>query len=230
LIAFSDGLSVVPCEPAQDYKRVDDDDEGANTGGMGSYSPVPACSSDVAAGIIENIIQPVVVATARGGAPFVGALYAGLALTDKGPKVIEFNVRFGDPETQALIPRLESDFGDACLATATGQLKGVSLQWSPDVCAAVVLASGGYPGSFPTGMPITGVEVAAEMSGVEIFHAGTIIEKDILLTAGGRVLAISATAPTFKEARARAYAAADVVKFDYKHFRSDIALRAEAVE
>jgi phosphoribosylamine--glycine ligase len=230
LIAFSDGLSVVPCEPAQDYKRVNDDDEGANTGGMGSYSPVPACSSDVAAGIIEDIIQPMVAATARGGAPFVGALYAGLALTDEGPKVIEFNVRFGDPETQALIPRLESDFGDACLASATGQLKGVSLKWSPDVCVAVVLASGGYPGSFPTGIPITGVEVAAEMSGVEIFHAGTTIEKDFLLTAGGRVLAISATGATFREARARAYKAAGVVNFDLKHFRSDIALRAEEVE
>jgi phosphoribosylamine--glycine ligase len=230
LIAFSDGLSVVPCEPAQDYKRVNDDDEGANTGGMGSYSPVPACSSDAAAQIIEDIIQPMVAATARSGAPFVGALYAGLALTDKGPKVIEFNVRFGDPETQALIPRLESDLGDACLASATRQLNGVSLKWSPDACVSVVLASGGYPGSFLTGIPITGVEVAAEMRGVEIFHAGTSVEKGILLTAGGRVLAISATGATFKEARARAYKAAGVVKFDLKHFRSDIALRAEAVE
>lgn len=227
LIAFSDGSTVVPCEPAQDYKRARDGDQGPNTGGMGSYSPVPACPDDVVAEITASIMEPMVAATYRAGAPFIGALYAGLALTSGGPKVIEFNVRFGDPETQALIPRLRSDFADACLASATGQLAGVVLKWAPEVCVSVVLASGGYPGSYSTGSAVTGCDQAAAMEGVEIFHAGTSLEKGLLLTAAGRVLAISAIGGTFKEARKRAYAAAEMVKFDEKHFRTDIALRVE---
>jgi phosphoribosylamine---glycine ligase len=229
LIAFSDGSTVVSCEPAQDYKRVKDGDEGPNTGGMGSYSPVPACPDDVGAQITAEVIQPMVAATARAGAPFVGALYAGLALTSRGPKVIEFNVRFGDPETQALIPRLRSDFGEVCLASAVGELEGVSLEWSPDVCVSVVLASGGYPGEFSTGLPITGLERAAAREGVQIFHAGTAIERGIPMTAGGRVLAVSAVGSTFTAARARAYDAAADVDFDGKHLRTDIAQIAESV-
>jgi phosphoribosylamine--glycine ligase len=230
LIAFCDGSSVAPCEPAQDYKRVYDGDDGPNTGGMGSYSPVPICPPDVALQITNEVLEPMVAATAKAGAPFVGALYAGMALTGGGPKVIEFNVRFGDPETQALIPRLQSDLGEVCMAAATGQLEGVSLSWLPEASVTVVLSSGGYPGSYSTGSAITGVEGAATVEGVEVFHAGTTMEKGILLTAGGRVLAISATAPTFKEARRRAYMAADLVKFDDKHFRTDIARRAEEHE
>jgi phosphoribosylamine---glycine ligase len=228
LIAFTDGSRVIPCEPAQDYKRVNDDDDGPNTGGMGSYSPVPVCPPDAAAQVIAEIVEPMVAATARAGAPFVGALYAGLALTSRGPKVIEFNVRFGDPETQALMPRIRTDFGDVCLACASGQLGGVTIEWSPEACVTVVLASAGYPGEFSTGLPIMGLEEAAAMPGVRIFHAGTTIEKGIPLTSGGRVLAVSALGSTFREARARAYDAVACVDFDGKHFRSDIGLRAES--
>ena len=230
LIAFSDGENVVPCEPAQDYKRVFDGDQGLNTGGMGSYSPVPQCPPLIASEITKGIIEPMVAETARRGAPFIGALYAGLALTSKGPRVIEFNARFGDPETQALIPRLKSDLGEMMLAAAKGDLSGATLEWSSDPCVTVVLASGGYPGSHETGRPITGVSDADSMPGVNVFHAGTAHEEGQLITAGGRVLAISATAPSFGAARALAYEAADKIDFEGKHARTDIALRAEEAE
>lgn len=226
VIAFSDGRNVIACEPAQDYKRVGDDDAGPNTGGMGSYSPVPACPSDLAAEIVETVVQPMVDATARRGAPFVGALYAGLALTSKGPRVIEFNARFGDPETQALIPRLSSSLAAVCAAAAAGDLNGVRLEWTADVCVSLVLASGGYPGSFPTGVPITGVKEASAQEGVNVFHAGTALKDGELVTAGGRVLAVSATGPSFAVARSRAYDAAEMIDFEGKHLRTDIARRA----
>jgi phosphoribosylamine--glycine ligase len=230
LIAFSDGSTVLACEPAQDYKRVGDDDRGPNTGGMGSYSPVPACPRDIAERIASEIIEPMVAAAARAGAPFVGALYAGLALTSSGPKVVEFNVRFGDPETQALVPRLRSDFGELCLATASGELAGLDLDWSADACVSVVMASAGYPGEYSVGMPIKGLDKAASMPGVQIFHAGTKIDRKILVTDGGRVLAVSALGPTFKDARARAYEAVALIDYEGCQYRSDIALRAEQAE
>ena len=230
LIALSDGRAVVACEPAQDYKRARDEDLGPNTGGMGSYSPVPACPPDLAARIVEEVIKPMIVQSAREGAPFVGALYAGLALTSKGVKVVEFNARFGDPETQALMPRLAGDFGEAALAAATGQLEGVTLAWSPDPCVSVVVASGGYPGKHRTGLEIYGLDSAAAVPGVVVFHAGTKADSGRIVTAGGRVLAVSATAPTFADARARAYEAAALIDFERKHMRSDIALRAENME
>ena len=231
LIAFTDGQNVAPCEPAQDYKRVNDDDRGPNTGGMGSYSPVPACPPDLTERIVEEVLQPLVRQTAADGAPFVGALYAGLALTSKGPKVIEFNARFGDPETQALLPRLRSDFAELAMLCATGGLGAQqALEWSPDACISVVLASGGYPDKHETGFEISGLERAGAQEGVAVFHAGTRAEGDRIVTAGGRVLALSATGPTFSEARSRAYAAADLIEFEGKHLRSDIALRAEQSE
>ena len=231
LIAFSDGKHVAACEPAQDYKRVDDGDRGPNTGGMGSYSPVPACSPDLTARIVEEVIEPLVRQTAADGAPFVGALYAGLALTSKGPKVIEFNVRFGDPETQALLPRLRSDFAELAMLAATGELgPNRRLDWSSDACVCVVLASGGYPVEHASGFEIYGLERAGAHEGVAVFHAGTKREGDRILTAGGRVLALSAVASTFSEARAHAYAAAGLIEFEGKHLRSDIALRAEQSE
>lgn len=226
VIAFTDGTTVVACEPAQDYKRVFDGDAGPNTGGMGSYSPVPACPSEALDQILEEVLEPLVRETARAGAPFVGALYAGLALTDSGPKVIEFNARFGDPETQALLPRLASDFGDVCMASARGDLAGMTLQWRPEACVAVVLASGGYPGDHETGFPITGLDEAEGSTGCFVFHAGTAARNGEVVTAGGRVLAISALGPTFDDARERAYAAADLIGFEGKHLRGDIALRA----
>lgn len=230
LIAVSDGRSVVACEPAQDYKRVKDNDEGPNTGGMGSYSPVPVCPPPLAEQIVGEIIEPMVAATAAAGEPFSGALYAGLALTSKGPKVVEFNVRFGDPETQALIPRLRSDFGELCLACAAGDLSGTKLDWSPEACVSVVLASGGYPGDHTTGLEIRGLDAASARSGVHVFHAGTAADNGRIVTSGGRVLAVSALGSTFAEARARAYDAAHLIEFEGKHARTDIALRAEIAE
>ena len=231
LIAFTDGTNVAVCEPAQDYKRARDDDCGPNTGGMGSYSPVPACPPELTSRIVEEVLQPLVRQTAADGAPFVGALYAGLALTTKGPKVIEFNARFGDPETQALLPRLRSDFAELAMTTATGELgPDHHLDWSPDACVSVVLASGGYPGAHEMGYEIHGLERARHIEGVVVFHSGTKSENDRVVTAGGRVLALSATGATFAEARTRAYEAASVIDFERKHLRSDIALRAEQSE
>ena len=226
VIAFSDGRNVIACEPAQDYKRVGDHDLGLNTGGMGSYSPVPACSDDLARQIVETVVQPMVDETARRGAPFVGALYAGLALTSNGPRVIEFNARFGDPETQALIPRLESSLTEVCAAAAAGDLTGVKLSWSSDVCVSVVVASGGYPSAFPVDRPITGIKEASSQESVNVFHAGTALKDGELVTAGGRVLAVSATGPSFGVARERAYDAAAKIEFEGKHVRTDIARRA----
>jgi phosphoribosylamine--glycine ligase len=230
LIAFTDGKTVVACEPAQDYKRVLDDDQGPNTGGMGSYSPVPACPSDRAHAITEEILEPMVRATAAAGAPFVGALYAGLVLSSKGPRVLEFNARFGDPETQALLPRLRSDLGEVCLACAERELEGTKLDWSPQVCVSVVLASAGYPGEHKTDLPIKGVEEAEAIEGITVFHAGTARANHDLVTAGGRVLAVSALGGGFRAARARAYDAVARIDFEGKHARSDIALRAETTE
>lgn len=230
LIALCDGSNVVACEPAQDYKRARDDDRGPNTGGMGSYSPVPACPPDTERQIVDEVIRPLVEQTAADGAPFVGALYAGLALTSKGPKVVEFNVRFGDPETQALLPRLESDLGAAALAAATGDLRGVELKWSPGACVTVVVASGGYPGKHSTGHEIFGLESAAAVEGAVVFHAGTKVSDGRVVTAGGRVLAVSALGASFAEARARAYEAVSFIDFERKHVRTDIGLRAQEAE
>ena len=231
LIAFTDGRTVLPCVPAQDYKRVFDDDAGPNTGGMGSYSPVPACPQGLVDQITDEVLEPMVAATAEVGAPFSGALYAGLALTSKGPRVIEFNSRFGDPETQALVPRLESDLGEVCLATATGDLAGFDLRWKTQACVAVVLASGGYPGSHDLGVEIEGVEEVAAMDEVQVFHAGTKRDPDgVLRTAGGRVLAVSATGDSFASAGKRAYDAASKIQFEGKHLRRDIGARAVIAE
>jgi phosphoribosylamine--glycine ligase len=226
LIAFTDGTAVVGCEVAQDYKRVFDDDAGPNTGGMGSYSPVPACPPEMADRILSEIIEPMVRATADAGAPFVGALYAGLALTSRGPRVVEFNARFGDPETQALLPRLLSDFGEVVMATASGELSGSRLEWSPRPCVSVVLASEGYPDSYDTGIAIGGLEAVEGLDDVVVFHAGTTLEEGRVVTAGGRVLAVSALGDDFVAARERAYEATNMITFDGKHQRFDIGLRA----
>ncbi len=231
LIAFSDGRAVLPCEPAQDYKRAFDGDEGPNTGGMGSYSPVPSCPAGRAEQVAAEVLHPMVQAMAQAGTPFAGALYAGLALTPKGPRVVEFNARFGDPETQALLPRLSSDLGAVCLACATGDLAGASLEWKDEVCVAVVLASAGYPGPHQTGFAITGLDDADGLPGVELFHAGTSqFEDGSIVTAGGRVLTVSALGDSFRSARALAYDAASRIDFEGKHLRSDIALRAESAQ
>jgi len=226
LIALTDGKTAIPCEVAQDYKRAFDDDAGPNTGGMGSYSPVPSCPPDLAERILGEIIEPMVRATAEVGAPFVGALYAGLALTSRGPRVVEFNARFGDPETQALLPRLRSDFGEVVLAAATGELAGSRLDWSPRACVSVVLASGGYPSAYKTGAEIDGLDDAESSDDVVVFHAGTAQKGDRVVTAGGRVLAVSALGDDFVAARERAYEATNKITFEGKHQRFDIGLRA----
>jgi phosphoribosylamine--glycine ligase len=229
LIAFCDGRTVLACEPAQDYKRAHDRDEGPNTGGMGSYSPVPSCPPELASWVAEEVMAPVVAATARRGAPFVGALYAGLVLGPHGARVLEFNARFGDPETQALLPRLSSDLAEVCGACAVGELEGTTIEWRPEPCVSVVLASAGYPGPHRTGLPIEGIEEAASEPSVEIFHAGTELRDGRVVTAGGRVLAVSALGPTFGAARASAYTAAAKIRFDDVHLRSDIGERAVEV-
>ena len=226
VIAFSDGKTVLSCEAAQDYKRVFEGDAGPNTGGMGSYSPVPACPPELVQQITEEVIEPMVAISAERGTPFVGALYAGLALTSTEPKVIEFNVRFGDPETQALLPRLASDFGELCLASARGELAGMVLRWKPGACVTVVLASGGYPGDHQVGFPISGLREAAGRDDCFVFHAGTAERDGQIVTSGGRVLAVSALGASFAQARERAYAAAGLISFEGKHVRRDIAERA----
>ncbi|MDQ4143572.1 MAG: phosphoribosylamine--glycine ligase [Actinomycetota bacterium] len=228
LIAFSDGDAVVPCEAAQDYKRVFDGDAGPNTGGMGSYSPVPACPPDVAEQITSDVMEPVVKALREhADEPFVGALYGGFVLTADGPRVLEFNARFGDPETQALLPRLRSDFAAICSACARGELRGMDARWSQEVSVTVVLASKGYPGSYTKGLEITGIDAAGAQEGVDVFHAGTTESDGRLVTSGGRVLAVNALGDTFASARSLAYRAADLIDFEGKHMRSDIALRAQ---
>lgn len=226
LIAFSDGRSVVCCEPAQDYKRIFDGDRGPNTGGMGSYSPVPVCPPEVSERIVHEVLRPIVAEMGSRGTPFIGALYAGLALTDKGPKVIEFNARFGDPETQALMPRFDSDLGEVCFAAATGELEGVRLRWSNKACVSVVLASDGYPASQTVGVEIAGVREAGSVRDAVVFHAGTKLDGQRLETAGGRVLAVSALGNDFSEARKVAYEAASMIRFEGKQMRGDIGERA----
>ena len=230
LIALTDGISVVACEPAQDYKRALDGDAGPNTGGMGSYSPVPACPPALAEEIVASVLEPMVRRLADDGTPFVGALYAGLALTSRGPKVVEFNARFGDPETQALVPRMRSDLADLAMACATGSLSGMRLEWSPDACVTVVAASGGYPGEHRTGLEISGLREAAALDGVALFHSGTKLVDGRVVTAGGRVLAVSAIGSDLATARGRAYEAVNRISFEDMHVRTDIALRAQEKE
>ncbi len=229
VIGFSDGHRVLTCEPAQDFKRLSDGDRGPNTGGMGSYSPVPG-PPEQTEGIVDEILQPMIKATAQAGAPFIGALYAGLALTREGPKVVEFNARFGDPETQCLIPRLRSDLAETCLACATGDLAGTTLKWTPESCVTVVLTSGGYPDSSDARLPIEGLDGAASLPDVHLFHAGVAQENGRTVTAGGRVLAVSALGSSLTAARSGAYHAVSRISFPGMHYRTDIAARAASIE
>jgi phosphoribosylamine--glycine ligase len=224
LLALCDGGDCVPFAPAQDFKRIGDGDVGPNTGGMGAYSPVPGAPST--ADLVEQVHAPVLYELERRGIRFSGCLYAGLMLTADGVRVLEFNVRFGDPETQVLIPRLEGDLCAALLATSEGRLRDDVIRVSDEACVSVVLASGGYPTSPRVGDPIEGVEAAAACDGVEVFHAGTARVQGRLVTAGGRVLNVSARGRTLHEARERAYAAAELITFEGRQLRSDIAQRA----
>jgi phosphoribosylamine--glycine ligase len=225
LLALCDGQRALAMAPAQDYKRIFDGDRGPNTGGMGSYSPVPGIGPDEVAEIIRTVHQPVVDLLRERGTPFHGVLYAGLMLTAAGPKVLEFNVRFGDPETQAVLPRLRSDLVDVLVrATRPGGLAGASLEWDDAWAVTVVLASAGYPESSSSGDVIRGLD--AVPAGVEVTHAGTARRDGEVVTAGGRVLNITALGADAGAARDAAYAAADVIDFQGKQLRRDIALRA----
>jgi len=230
LLALCDGRTAVPLASAQDYKRIFDDDEGPNTGGMGSYSPVPSVDDARAREICESVHQPVIDELARRGMPFHGVLYAGLMMTPDGIKVLEFNVRFGDPETQAILPRLRTDLlGLLESATVLGGLDGARPEWAPETAVTVVLASRGYPATSSSGDVITGLDqVPAD---VFVTHAGTARSRSgKLVTAGGRVLNVTALGRDAARARAAAYAAADMIEFDGKQFRGDIALRLVAGE
>jgi phosphoribosylamine---glycine ligase len=224
LLAVCDGRRALPLASAQDYKRIFDGDSGPNTGGMGSYSPVPAIDDARASEIAGQVHQPVLDELARRGTPFRGVLYAGLMMTSGGPRVLEFNVRFGDPETQAILPRLRTDLLTlAQAALSPGGLGQVTLEWAPDVAVTVVLASGGYPESSSSGQVIAGLD--AVPSGVFVTHAGTARSSDgAFLTAGGRVLGVTALGPDTAAARHAAYAAADMIEFEGKQQRRDIAL------
>jgi phosphoribosylamine---glycine ligase len=224
LLALCDGERALPLASAQDYKRIFDGNEGPNTGGMGSYSPVPEIGADRANELAAQVHQPVLDELARRGAPFHGVLYAGLMMTADGPRVLEFNVRFGDPETQAILPRLESDLLDLLVAaTEPGGLAGASLNWSERTAVTVVLASAGYPASSSSGDVITGLDAVDDT--VEIAHAGTARDPEgRIVTAGGRVLNVTALGADAADARAAAYAAADMIEFEGKQMRRDIAL------
>jgi len=228
LFALADGVNALPLAPARDYKRIGDDDTGPNTGGMGSYSPVPGLEATDVEELVAAVHRPVLAELARRGTPFVGLLYAGLMLTDSGPKVLEFNCRFGDPETQSILPRLQGDLLEALTAAARGDLRSADLTADDQAAVTVVLAGREYPQRGDSGTPINGVD-DAEASGALVFHAGTASRGEQLLTNGGRVLNVTAVGPSLEAARERAYAGCAAISFDGMQFRRDIAGREAKV-
>src|SRR6476646_3835550 len=211
--ALCDGETAIQLASAQDHKRVGDGDKGPNTGGMGAYSPAPIMTEDMSRRVMDEIIHPTVRALKHAGAPYKGVLFAGLMITKKGPQLIEYNVRFGDPETQVLMLRLTSDLVPALLAARDGQLKNFDMRWSDDAALTVVMAAKGYPGSYEKGTVIEGLDAAAALDGAEIFHAGTRSEGGRILANGGRVLNVCARGKTVREAQNRAYAAVDRIRW-----------------
>ena len=229
LLSIVSGSQILPLAPAQDYKRALDGDKGPNTGGMGSYSPVPSVDDALYAEFVETVVRPVVDEIARRNIDFRGVLYTGLMLTADGPKVLEFNCRFGDPETQAIIPRMRTDLLELLWAAARGDALPEA-EWREGAAVGVVLASRGYPASSSKGDVIGGLTDAAALAGVEVFHAATARSDGDLVTSGGRVLTVTGTGDSFAEARARAYAGVAAIGFEGAQHRSDIALRAEQRE
>jgi phosphoribosylamine---glycine ligase len=226
---FTNGETFIPMVPAQDYKRIGEGDAGPNTGGMGCYSPVPALDDATLRYILDDLVAPTIRHMAEEGTPVTGTLYAGCMLTESGPELLEFNCRFGDPETQVVLPRLTSDLYEILQAASEGRLREITPQWSDQRCVCVVVASGGYPGDYEKGQPIEGV-ADAEAAGGLVFHAGTKLEDGRLVTAGGRVFGVTALGDTFAAARRLAYAAAEQVRFEGRYYRRDIAERAERAE
>ena len=228
VLAFCDGPTILAMEGAQDFKRAGDGDTGPNTGGMGSHSPVPACTNEVAGRVMDEVLEPIAAALADpdfgAGELYAGVIYAGLMLTEAGPKVLEFNCRFGDPETQALLPRLATDLAEPILACTEGSLAGVELAWHPEACVAVVAAAAGYPGPPDTGHRISGLDEAAAVTGLPVFQAGTASGPDgSIVSAGGRVLSVAALGENSEAARRRAYDGLRRVSFAGMWYRTDIA-------
>jgi len=225
-LVFSDGERVAPLVAAQDHKRVGDGDTGPNTGGMGAYSTADIVDEQMRDWLVNHIARPVVAGMKAEGAEFKGVLYCGLMMTARGPMVLEFNCRFGDPETQPILMRLESDLVDALEASIQGRLSDGDFKWSPDASVCVVMASGGYPGTFEAGKRIDGLDEAGAVSGVKVFHAGTSKRDGAYYTSGGRVLGVTARAADLETAVGRAYEACGKIEFDGAHYRRDIAGRA----
>lgn len=227
LFGITDGTTIIPLQPAQDFKRAHDDDAGPNTGGMGAYSPLPWAPAGLIDEVTEHVLQPMVDAMRHRGTPFSGLLYAGLALTSKGTRVIEFNARFGDPETQVVLARLETPLAGVLMAAATGALAQLPpLQWKPGAAVTVVVAAHGYPADPRTGDVIGGLEAAGEQVGVDVLHAGTKVTDEGIVSNGGRVLSVTAAGASLAQARERAYAAIDLITLEGSHHRRDIAEKA----
>ena len=226
LLAFTDGKTVVPMIAAQDHKRVFDGDEGPNTGGMGTYAPAPVMTDILRLKATELVLKPVVAAMAKEGTPYQGCLYAGLMIKGDSVKVVEFNCRFGDPETQVVLPLLDGDLAEIMLACATGTLDKVEVAWHDKAAVCVVMASGGYPESYEKGKEITGLAAAEEDKDVVVFHAGTKEAEGKIVTSGGRVLGVTAVDSSIRAARDRAYAAVEKIAFEKNFYRKDIAWRA----
>jgi phosphoribosylamine---glycine ligase len=226
VLAFTDGITIKPLLPAQDHKRIGDGDTGANTGGMGAYAPAPIADSTILAQVQKQVLEPAIATFQKRGIDYKGILYAGLMISpDKQLKVLEFNCRFGDPETQAILPLLETPLEQIILACTEQKLAQTEIKWKPEVCVTVVIASGGYPENYEKGKIITGIEQAKKL-GTIVFHAGTKLQEQ-LLTDGGRVLAVTATGNDFKTAIATAYQGVEAIKFDQMYYRKDIAYRVK---
>jgi phosphoribosylamine--glycine ligase len=223
LLAFTDGKTVVPMVPACDYKTVFDGDQGPNTGGMGGYSPPNFFDDELMSRVRDTVLVPTVRALSKEGRPYKGVLYAGLMITEEGPKVLEFNARFGDPENQVMLPLLESDLVEIMLAVVDERLDELEIKWRDEACVGVVMASGGYPGSYKTGFPIEGLDKIDK--GILVFHAGTKAKQGKIYTDGGRVLTVAATGKTIAEAREKVYSNIPQIYFEGCHYRRDIGAR-----
>jgi len=230
LMVITDGEAIVPLMPVQDYKRIYDGDRGPNTGGMGCYSPVPAVTPELYDRVLDTIVRPTVRAMKAEGCPYTGVLYAGIILTANGPKTLEFNARFGDPETQVALPLLGTDLVEIIQASLAGSLDSLEIKCYNGCAICVVVASGGYPGDYETGKPISGLGEAGAVEGVTIFHAGTRLQDGGVVTSGGRVCGVTAVGDTFKTAIRRAYSAASKIEFENIYYRKDIGARVTSDE
>jgi phosphoribosylamine--glycine ligase len=224
--AFTDGKNILPLASAQDHKRVFDNDEGPNTGGMGAYSPAPVVTDELYAEIVETIVKPTIAGMAADGCPYSGILYVGLMIKDGKPRVVEYNARFGDPEAQPLLMRMKSDVVPVLLACARGELVQDKLEWHDKVAVCVVMASGGYPASYDKGLPISGLDVAAQLDELMVFHAGTRLKDGVVVNNGGRVLGVTGLGTTVGEAIAKAYAGVERISWEKAQYRRDIGAKA----